>query len=318
MSHNLKNKLILIGCLSALVLSIAGCGEVDSSSKKESAKTSSSSVENTDDTLADPVTEEECESSNENSAAEVVGSSEENISEIISKVKNNVESKNCKMDVSAMVAATVTADGSEIQNVNNSMTVEAKSTDKGMYSKTTTVSKAGTNDTTEIKEEYIVYESNTAYTTTDEGKTWNTSVVSTDELTSISDGVFDNEDVFQNAEVAKNDEGYIIKISLTDLQSAAEDSANAISAMSMGMSLTGDLIITIDNNYFPASVEMSNVEFDTEEMLKARSEIEGAENTNFDMDVNMSLKIDYSDWNMITDDEVTPPAEALSTPIPAE
>ena len=63
---------------------------------------------------------------------------------------------------------------------------------------------------------------------------------------------------------------------------------------------------------------MSNVEFDTEEMLKAMSEIEGAENTNFDMDVNMSLKIDYSDWNMIADDEVTPPAEALSTPTQVE
>ena len=168
----MKKKLLLISCIAALSLSLVACGDKDSSSNKENTSSIVSSSESVEDETKDSIESTEDSSKSDSSKTE-----DASAKEIMQRMVDNIsENKNCEMTANMSMTAKIEMeiDGADpvSQNMVSTMQAEAKSTNKGMYSKTKTTINEGDGDSVETEETYTVYDTTRTYSSNDGGSSW--------------------------------------------------------------------------------------------------------------------------------------------------
>lgn len=317
----MNKKLLLISCIAALSISMTACGNSSSSSNKESNSSASSTVESVTD---ESTTKEDVTTSDTSSEEEIDTTSAKDVmNKIIATVSEN---KNCTMTADASMSAKfkMTIDGSSIdQNMSSTVNVEAKSTNKGIYSKTKEVSNSSTDETpkTKEKESYIVNDSKTTYTSEDGGKTWvkNDSEEDFSKLVDMN-SLFADDSAFDDATISTEDDKFIIDVDLSKVQQLTEGFSKNLNN---GAGFTGTLEIVADKDYYPISIEMKDIQFDTESMEESMKTMAVNENgsseepVNADVDIDISLvfKANYSDWNTVSDEDVTPSEDIVKNAV---
>lgn len=302
----MKKKLLLISCIAAFSLSLVACGDKDSSSNKENTTSAVSSSESVEDETKDS-TESDSSKTEDVSAKEIMQKMVDNIS----------ENKNCEMTANMSMTAKIEMeiDGADpvSQNMVSTMQAEAKSTNKGMYSKTKTTANEGDGDSVETEETYTVYDTKRTYTSKDGGSSWTVDLYNENDskITDMS-AIFKNEDAFKTATVETKDDNYIIDIDIKEVK----EFTDSISGDFGNADVTGFIEIVVNKDYYPVSIEMKDLKFDTEameEMIKSMSTAEDSSESSssttepkVNIDLDFTFKVNYSGWNTVDDKDVTP------------
>lgn len=302
----MKKKLLLISCIAAFSLSLVACGDKDSSSNKENTTSAVSSSESVEDETKDS-TESDSSKTEDVSAKEIMQKMVDNIS----------KNKNCEMTANMSMTAKIDMeiDGADpvSQNMVSTMQAEAKSTNKGMYSKTKTTANEGDGDSVETEETYIVYDTKRTYTSKDGGSSWAVDLYDEDDskITDMS-AIFKNEDAFKTATVETKDGNYVINIDVKEVK----EFTDSISGDFGNADVTGFIEIVVNKDYYPVSIEMKDLKFDTEameEMIKSMSTAEDSSESSsstiepkVNIDLDFTFKVNYSGWNTVDDKDVTP------------
>lgn len=313
----MNKKLLLIGCIAALSISMTACGSNSSSSSNTDSSASSTVESATDESKTEEnvsvTSDEEIDTT---SAKDVMN-------KIIATVNEN---RNCAMTAEASMSAKfkMTIDGSSMdQDMSSTVNVDAKSTNKGIYSKTKEVmnnSNDGTSKTTE-KESYMVSDSKTTYTSEDGGKTWIENAGGED-FSKLLDmnNIFADDSAFDGATISTEDDKFIIDVDLSKVKQLTEGLSKNFND---DAGFTGTLEIVADKDYYPISIEMKDIEFDTDSMeesmkaMTANSDDSSKEpvDADVDIDINLAFKANYSDWNTISDEDVTPSEDIIKNAI---
>ena len=307
----MNKKLLIIGCIAALSISMTACGSNSSSSSNTDSSTSSTVIPDKSATN-ESMTEENVSTTSDEEVDTT--SAKDVMNKIIATVSEN---RNCAMTAEASMSAkfNMTIDGSSMnQDMSSTVNVDAKSTNKGIYFKTKEVtnnSNDGTSKTTE-KESYMVSDSKTTYTSEDGGKTWieNADVEDFSKLLDMNN-IFADDSAFDDATISTEDDKFIIDVDLSKVQSLTEGLSKNFDD---GAGFTGTLEIVADKDYYPISIEMKDIKFDTDSMeesmkaMTANSDDSSEESVDADVDIdlNLAFKANYSDWNTISDEDVTP------------
>ena len=307
----MNKKLLIIGCIAALSISMTACGSNSSSSSNTDSSTSSTVIP--DKSATDESTTEENVSATSDEEVDTT-SAKDVMNKIIATVSEN---RNCAMTAEASMSAKfkMTINGSSMdQDMSSTVNVDAKSTNKGIYSKTKEVmnnSNDGTSKTTE-KESYMVSDSKTTYTSEDGGKTWIENAGGED-FSKLLDmnNIFADDSAFDDATISTEDDKFIIDVDLSKVQSLTEGLSKNFDD---GAGFTGILEIVADKDYYPISIEMKDIKFDTDSMEKSMKAMtansddssEESVDADVDIDLNLAFKANYSDWNTISDEDVTP------------
>ena len=302
----MKKKLLLISCIAALSLSLVACGDKDSSSNKENTSSAVSSSESVEDETKDST--ESDSSKTEDASAK----------EIMQKMVDNIgENKNCEMTANMSMTAKIEMeiDGADpvSQNMVSTMQAEAKSTNSGMYSKTKTTINEGDGDSVETEETYTVYDTKRTYTSNDGGSSWEVDLYDENDskITDMS-AIFKNENALKTATVETKDGNYVIDLDVNEIK----EFTDSISGDFGNADITGFIEIVVDKDYYPVSIEMKDLKFDTEameEMIKAMSVAEDSSESSssttepkVSIDLDFTFKVNYSGWNTVDDKDVTP------------
>lgn len=302
----MKKKLLLISCIAALSLSLVACGDKDSSSNKENTSSAVSSSESVEDETKDST--ESDSSKTEDASAK----------EIMQKMVDNIdENKNCEMTANMSMTAKIEMeiDGADpvSQNMVSTMQAEAKSTNNGMYSKTKTTTNDGDEDSVETEETYTVYDTKRTYTSNDGGSSWAVDLYDENDskITDMS-AIFKNENALKTATVETKDGNYVIDLDVNEIK----EFTDSISGDFGNADITGFIEIVVDKDYYPVSIEMKDLKFDTEameEMIKAMNVAEDSSESSssttepkVSIDLDFTFKVNYSGWNTVDDKDVTP------------
>ena len=307
----MNKKLLIIGCIAALSISMTACGSNSSSSSNTDSSTSSTVIPDKSATN-ESMTEENVSTTSDEEVDTT--SAKDVMNKIIATVSEN---RNCAMTAEASMSAKfkMTINGSSMdQDMSSTVNVDAKSTNNGIYSKTKEVmnnSNDGTSKTTE-KESYMVSDSKTTYTSEDGGKTWIENAGGED-FSKLLDmnNIFADDSAFDDATISTEDDKFIIDVDLSKVQSLTEGLSKNFDD---GAGFTGTLEIVADKDYYPISIEMKDIKFDTDSMeesmkaMTANSDDSSEESVDADVDIdlNLAFKANYSDWNTISDEDVTP------------
>lgn len=335
----IKKKLLLICCIATLGLGLVACGNNDSSSSKDASESTSSiaDVESTTDST---------DSTSESSTVEATTESNLDATEIMTKTIENVKNiKNCQMKANMDMDANISimVDGKETEDsgkMKTSMEADVATNDNGMHSVVKTTTNEGSGDIVETEDKYSIFETKKSYTSTDDGKTWYETDMTEDEssITNL-DGLFENEDAFKDAKVEKSGENYVITVDVSKVEEFAKDLSDGLA----GTDISGSIIIVVDKEYLPVSIEMKDIDFDTsimEEAIKemanpsaesdfttenvdesssesSTSEEPSTSDVNLDVsiDLSFSFKLEYSSWNAVADDLVIPEDSIITNSI---
>ena len=309
----MKKKLLLISCIAALSLSLVACGDKDSSSNKENTSSIVSSSESVEDETKDSIESTEDSSKSDSSKTE-----DASAKEIMQKMADNIsENKNCEMTANMSMTAKIEMeiDGADpvSQNMVSTMQAEAKSTNSGMYSKTKTTINEGDGDSVETEETYTVYDTKRKYTSKDDGSSWAVDLYDENDskITDMS-AIFKNENALKTATVETKDGNYVIDLDVDEIK----EFTDSISGDFGNADITGFIEIVVDKDYYPVSIEMKDLKFDTEameEMIKAMSVAEDSSESSssttepkVSIDLDFTFKVNYSGWNTVDDKDVTP------------
>lgn len=313
----MKKKLLLISCIAALSFSLVACGDKDSSSNKENTSSTVSSSESSSEVVEDKI-KDSTESTEDSSKTDSSKTEDTSAKEIMQKMVDNIgENKNCEMTANMSMTAKIEMeiDGADpvSQNMVSTMQAEAKSTNKGMYSKTKTTTNEGDGDSVETKETYTVYDTKRTYTSNDGGSSWTVDLYNENDskITDMS-AIFKNEDAFKTATVETKDGNYVIDIDVKEVK----EFTDSISGDFGNADITGFIEIVVNKDYYPVSIEMKELKFDTEameEMIKSMSAPEDSSESSssttepkVNIDLDFTFKVNYSGWNTVDDKDVTP------------
>lgn len=315
----MKKKLLLISCIAALSLSLVACGDKDSSSNKENATSAVSSSESSSESVENEI-KDSTESTDDSSKSDSSKTEDASAKEIMQKMVDNIgENKNCEMTANMSMTAKIEMEIDGVdpvsQNMVSNMQAEAKSTNKGMYSKTKTTTNEGDGDSVETEETYTVYDTKRTYTSKDGGSSWAVDLYNENDskITDMS-AIFKNEDAFKTATVETKDGNYVIDLDIKEVK----EFTDSISGDFGNADITGFIEIVVDKDYYPVSIEMKDLKFDTEameEMIKSMSTMEDSSESStsspatepkVNIDLDFTFKVNYSGWNTVDDKDVTP------------
>lgn len=319
--RKLRNKILLMSCIVALGISAVGCGNTKSNNTEPTEAT----------TAVTTATEATTETDTEATKGEAA--------ELIEKVaKKFSESNNYKMtmNIDTDVDITITEDGEEIEPsgvIRSDIDVEYSSADIGTYCKIFSIT--GDDDESidsivENNETYYVDESRMNYYSIDAGQNWYKGEKSVDEMSygDLFTALFGDTEAFNNATVEEKEDNYIITVDMSDIKDFAEQMSGGLA----GANAIGSAKLTINSDYLPVSMDISDIDFDTttmEEALEATYatganteaegseeepvDLEASEESNIDVsaDMNFTAKIEFGSWDKISDSDVTPSKEII-------
>ena len=108
------------------------------------------------------------------------------------------------------------------------------------------------------------------------------------------------------ATVVKEDENYIITYNIGD------EISNYLHSEIKGLNISGELVATINKDYLPISIKLTNLNFDmTNAIANMKNSMMSAYNLsedeiNIKFDISLSAESTYSDFNSISDSDVIP------------
>lgn len=311
----MRKKLLIISCILALSMSMTACGDKDSSSKSNdsSTPTVSSSAEESSTATDDSANEDIVHKDSSNDESGTTNEAEDVISKMVETVKSAKSAgMTANINMSAAINATYNGETTS-QKMDEKMDVTAYSIfDKGAYSKTIQTMNEGNGDITTTEETYKVNSSKLQYTSTD-GINWILSDVDeSDEIGNINN-IFDNKEIFKNADVQQKDDTYIITIDLNNVSQLT----NSFTGAMEGAKISGNLVIVTDKDYYPTSLSMTDVKFDTSAlensiMSSNTTDSSIADDTKIGIDVNFTFEIKFNNWNNIDESKVTPSDDIIS------
>lgn len=325
----MKKKILIALCVAALCSSLVACGDNEKDTSNSSVESVVSTMSSSENNAKDDNESVETPDTKTEMPVKV-----ENAQDIIDNLVNNVkDNKNCTATAEMSMNATVNikADGeSETQKMNQKMTTDMWSNDKGMHVVTNTVaSEDDEPEHTYTEEKYVVFDTNKQYIHSDDyGDYWYEQTYDSDSNNSAildTSGLFSDSEQFKNATVETVGNNYIISLNLSEV----EDFTNTISSQMDGAAITGSLVITVDQDFYPTCIEMKDVNIDTsalENMIKSFATT-GVEDSNTEenssvtpdidvkMDIEFAFKINFTSWNSTKDSDVTPTDDIISNSI---
>lgn len=325
----MKKKILIALCVAALCSSLVACGDNEKDTSSSYTESVVSTMSSTENNAKDDIESIETPDAKTETPVKV-----ENAQDIIDNLVNNVkDNKNCtataEMSMNAIV--NIKADGeSETQKMNQKMTTDMWSNDKGMHVVTNIVaSEDDEPEHTHNEEKYVVFDTNKQYIHSDDyGDYWYEQAYDFDLNNSAildTSGLFSDSEQFKNATVETVGNNYIISLNLSEVK----DFTNTISSQIDGAAITGSLVITVDQDFYPTRIEMKDVNIDTsvlentiksfatmgidDDSTEENSSI--ASDIDVKMDVEFAFKIDFINWNSTKDSDVTPTNDIISNSI---
>lgn len=327
----MKKKLLIMSCIAAICLSFAACGKEDTEPEKDSdSKDSSVSVSADEESSAaedsektEPAEEESKadEKPDEDSSKAADGDLDDGTAaDIIGRMVDNVNSdKTCKMtgkmDLTGYVYISYAGETME-QDMKNISEIEAYSNKNGQHTVSKNIRNDGFGDEVDFEDVYTDLATGVTYTSYDEGKTWYKGTADDEDDDSLNmDSIFESKAALEDAAVEKSADGYVITIDVSKLDAFTDSMTGSLS----GVEFSGNIVITIDKDYYPVSIEMTDMKFDTsvfEEMLKGMGgDAVSPDEIDVKFDLGISFIMNFSNWNDISDDLVMPSDDIVSKAI---
>ena len=318
----MKKKVLLILCMAVLSLSMVSCGDSSSSKKDTESSSTISCIKEKDDVKTSESSNEDSSKVNESltsfeadsSTSDVSGTGSAVVDKMIDTIKSAKSSSMvAKIEMNAAIKATY--NGKDVdQSMTNKMDITSSAIfGKGTHSKTVSVVNQGKGDVTSTEEKYQVENDSKAYSSTDNGTTWNVTTYdkSDKNTTDTINNIFDNKGMFKNAKIDETDDGYTVTVDLANIPQFTQEFTSNMP----GTSISGNLVLVIDKDYYPVSLSMTDVQFDASELEKSianDSTNSSTTDTAVKIEIGFTFDIKFNDWNAVDESDVLPSNDIIS------